>query len=245
MKPLALVTGASRGIGAAIAETLAGAGFRVAIHFRSNREAAVKVLEKIRSQKGEGFLCDFDLADGATTSAGMEALVKEHGPLQVLVNNAGVTGDQLILRQSEAEIDRLLNTNLKGPILVTRDAIKSMIKAKKGGSIIFISSVVGETGNAGQSVYSASKAALLGFAKSLAREVASRQIRVNVVTPGFIRTDMTENLTEAQKESILRSIPLETLGEAADIAHAVRFLATNESRYITGQVLGVNGGMYM
>jgi len=245
VKKIAVVTGASRGIGAAIAEQLAQDGFNVGINFKASTLLAERVLTKITSQGGSAFLMPFDIADPAQVEKAFEAVIKEHGPIFALVNNAGVNRDQLILRQSNESIDEMINTNLKGAIYCSREAIKSMMRAKQGGSVVMISSVVGESGNAGQSIYSATKAALLGLAKSLAREVASRQIRVNAVTPGFIHTDMTENLTEPQKEAILRSIPLGTLGEPKDVAQTVSFLTSPASQYMTGQVLGVNGGMYL
>lgn len=242
-KGIALVTGSSRGIGAAIAKRLAKDGFKVAIHYKSNAAAAENVLKEIKSIGGEGFLVPFEMGDAVSIVSGIEMITKEHGPLAVLVNNAGITGDALIMRQANEQIEQLLRVNLEGSIICTREAVKSMFRAKNGGSIVFISSIVGEHGNAGQAVYAATKAGLIGFAKSIALEVASRNIRSNVVTPGFIATDMTENLTETQKESILRSIPLERMGEPDEIASAVSFLVSGESRYVTGQVIAVNGGM--
>lgn len=242
-KGIALVTGASRGIGAAIAKKLGKHGYNVGVHYRSGKSQAEAVLSEIQSAGGKGFLISFDIGNPAEIAAAMEMMVKEYGPLSALVNNAGMTGDALLMRQSNEQIDQLLQVNLRGAIVCTREAVKYMIKAKNGGSIVFISSVVGETGNAGQSVYAATKSGLIGFAKSIAHEVASRKIRSNVVTPGFIRTDMTENLTETQKESILRSIPLERMGDPEEIAHAVGFLVGQDSSYITGEVIAVNGGM--
>lgn len=240
---LALVTGGSRGIGAAIAKRLARDGFKVAVHYKSNQAAAESVLTEIKSTGGDGFLTKFEMADSASITAGIEAIIKEHGPISALVNNAGITGDALFIRQPNEQIEQLLKVNLEGSIIATREVVKNMIRAKNGGSVVFISSIVGEHGNSGQAVYAATKAGLIGFAKSVALEVASRNIRSNVVTPGFIATDMTENLTETQKESILRGIPLGRMGTSEEIANAVSFLIGNESRYVTGQVIAVNGGM--
>ncbi|MCM0605627.1 MAG: 3-oxoacyl-ACP reductase FabG [Xanthomonadaceae bacterium] len=242
-KGVALVTGASRGIGAAIAKKLGSQGYLVGVHYRSGKSQAEAILSEIKTAGGKGFLISFNIGNPADITNTIEGMVKEYGPVAALVNNAGITGDALLMRQSNEQIDELLNVNLRGAIVCTRECVKSMIKAKNGGSIVFISSVVGETGNAGQSVYSATKSGLIGFAKSIAQEVASRKIRSNVVTPGFIKTDMTENLTDAQKESILRSIPLERMGEPEEVANAVAFLVGTDSRYITGEVIAVNGGM--
>jgi 3-oxoacyl-[acyl-carrier protein] reductase len=170
--------------------------------------------------------------------------LKKHGTVAVLVNNAGVTIDGLLMRMKDEDLDKTLSIDLKGAIYTTRAATKQMMRARTG-SIIQISSVIGEMGNAGQAAYSAAKAGLIGFSKSVAKELGSRAVRVNVVTPGFISTDMTGALTEAQKEAILRSIPLGYLGEPEDVASLVAFLASPGSRYITGQVIGINGGMYM
>lgn len=242
--PVALVTGASRGIGAAIALKLASQGYRVGINYSASEERARAVLDAILSKGGQGFLTRFDVSDSAQVDAEFERIAKDHGPLAVLVNNAGITIDGLLLRLKDDDLDRTLNVDLKGAIYCSRAATKQMMRARTG-SIIQISSVIGEMGNAGQSAYAAAKAGLIGFSKSLAREIASRGVRVNVVTPGFIATEMTSALTEAQKEAILRTIPLGFLGDPQDVANAVAWLAGNESRYVTGQVIGVNGGMYM
>lgn len=243
-KPIALVTGASRGIGAAIAERLARDGFHVLINYSSSAARAQEVLASIQKAGGSGELCAFDIGNAEQVEEKMNALAKSHGALAVLVNNAGITIDSLLVRMKNDDLDRTLNIDLKGAMVCTREASRTMMRARKG-SIIMISSVVGESGNAGQAAYSAAKAGLIGFAKSVAKELASRSVRCNVVTPGFIETDMTESLTEAQKEAILRGIPLGILGKPDDIASLVSFLASDESRYITGQVIGVNGGMYM
>jgi 3-oxoacyl-[acyl-carrier protein] reductase len=242
-QPTALVTGASRGIGAAIAKQLARDGHRVFVNYASNESRAQEVVQAIRAAGGEGEAIRFDVADSSAVDAAFETITKE-GPLAVLVNNAGVTVDSLLLRLKDEDLERTLDIDLKGAIYCTRAACKSMMRARQG-SIIQISSVIGESGNAGQSAYAAAKAGLIGFSKSVAKELASRGIRVNVVAPGYIATEMTAALTEAQKEAILRAVPLGFLGEPKDVAALVAFLAASASRYVTGQVIGVNGGLYM
>lgn len=244
MKPAALVTGASRGIGAAIARRLAKDGFHVLVNFSSSEEKAREVLEQIREQGGSGELCGFDVSNAERIDEAFERINRSHGALSALINNAGVSIDSLLLRLKDEDLDRTLAINLKGAIFCTRAAARQMMRARQG-SIVQISSVVGECGNAGQSAYAASKAGLIGFSKSIAKELGSRQIRVNVVTPGYVTTDMTGALTEAQKEAILRSVPLGFLGAPEDVASLVAYLASPESRYVTGQVIGVNGGMHM
>ena len=242
--PIALVTGASRGLGAAIAEKLALDGHLVLLNYASNEAKAKDLQAKIQAAGGKAELCGFDVSDSKQVDEKFAWIAETHGPLGTLVNNAGITIDSLLMRLKDEDLDRTLNIDLKGAIYCTRAATKQMMRARQG-SVIQISSVVGEAGNAGQSAYAAAKAGLIGFAKSIAKELASRQVRVNVVAPGFIETDMTGALTEAQKEAILRSIPLGFLGKPEDIAATVAFLASPASRYITGQVIGVNGGMYM
>jgi 3-oxoacyl-[acyl-carrier protein] reductase len=243
-KPIALVTGASRGIGAAIASSLAAQGFHALINYTSNEEKARAVQTRIQAAGGQADLCQFDVSQSAQVDEKFDWIAKTFGNLNVLVNNAGITVDGLLLRMKDEDLDRTLNVDLKGAIYCSRAAAKQMMRERKG-SIIHVSSVIGEMGNAGQSAYAAAKAGLIGFSKSIARELSSRQIRVNVVTPGFIATDMTGALTETQKESILRTVPLGFLGEPDDVASVVAFLASPASRYITGQVIGVNGGLYM
>jgi 3-oxoacyl-[acyl-carrier protein] reductase len=243
-KPLALVTGASRGIGAAIAIRLAKDGFHVLVNYASNEAKAKEVAHQIISAGGEATLCHFDVANSAQVDEKFEWIAKTHGPLAVLVNNAGITIDGLLMRLKDEDLDKTINVDLKGAIYTTRAAAKQMMRARSG-SIVQISSVIAEMGNPGQAAYSAAKAGLIGFSKSVAKELGSRNVRVNVVTPGFIATDMTGALTEAQKEAILRSIPLGYLGETEDVASLASFLASSSSRYITGQVIGINGGMYM
>jgi 3-oxoacyl-[acyl-carrier protein] reductase len=243
-KNLALVTGASRGIGAAIAKQLAADGFHVLINYSANEARALQVLEQITQAGGTGELCGFDVSQSEQVDEKIEAMGKAHGPLQVLVNNAGITVDSLLIRMKNEDLEKTLDIDLKGAIYCTRAAVKQMMRARSG-SIIQVSSVVGESGNAGQSAYSAAKAGLIGFSKSVAKELGGRQVRVNVVTPGFIDTEMTATLTDAQKEAILQGVPMGLFGHPEDVAHLVSFLASPMSRYITGQVIGVNGGMYM
>jgi 3-oxoacyl-[acyl-carrier protein] reductase len=243
-KQIALVTGASRGIGAAIAARLAKDGFHVLLNYSSNEGKAREVQTRIQAEGGKADLCQFDVSVSSQVDEKFDWVAKTFGPLAVLVNNAGITIDGLLLRLKDEDLDRTLAVDLKGAIYCTRAAAKQMMR-ERTGSIIQISSIIGETGNAGQAAYAAAKAGLIGFAKSVAKELSSRQIRVNVVTPGYISTDMTGALTEAQKEAILRAIPLGYVGAPEDVASVVAFLASPSSRYMTGQVLGVNGGMYM
>jgi 3-oxoacyl-[acyl-carrier protein] reductase len=243
-KPSALVTGASRGIGAAIAKKLAQKGYFVWVNYASHGEEAKKVVTEIQAHGGEAQSIQFDVSDPSAVDQAFEQIAKDSGSLSVLVNNAGINRDGLILRLKDEDIENLLAINLKGTIYCTRAASKQMLRNKKG-SIIQISSVVGETGNPGQSVYSATKAGIIGFSKSIAKELATRKIRVNVVTPGYIQTEMTEVLTEEQKEEILRRIPLGSMGSPEDVAECVAFLASDSSQYITGQIIGVNGGLYI
>lgn len=243
-KALALVTGGSRGIGATICLRLATEGYHVLINYSSNEAKAKEVLDQILTQGGSGELVGFNVSDSSQVDEKFDAIAKSKRPLRVLVNNAGITIDSLLLRLKDEDLDRTLDVDLKGAIYCTRAATKLMMKERQG-SVIQISSVVGESGNAGQSAYAAAKAGLIGFSKSVAKELGSRQIRINVVTPGFISTDMTGALTDAQKEAILRNVPLGFFGAPEDVASLVAFLASPASRYITGQVIGVNGGMYM
>jgi 3-oxoacyl-[acyl-carrier protein] reductase len=243
-KPLALVTGGSRGIGAGICLRLAKEGFHVIVNYSSNESKARALSEQIHALGGSASIRAFDVSDSQAVEAAFSDIAKIHGPVQVLVNNAGINVDSLIIRLKDEDLDRVMNVDLKGAIYCTREAAKQMMRARKG-SIIQISSVIGEMGNAGQAAYSAAKAGLLGFSKSVAKELGSRGVRVNVITPGFIATEMTESLTEDQKQAIVRNIPLGAIGLPEDIAGSVAFLASEDSRYITGQVIGVNGGMYM
>lgn len=243
-KPVALVTGGSRGIGASIVSKLAKDGFNVMINYASNEERARKLRDQLVAEGASAELCGFDVSNSVQVDEKIEWVTKTYGPIHTLVNNAGITIDGLLMRMKDEDLSRTLDVDLKGAIFCTRAATRQMMRARQG-SVIMISSVIGEMGNAGQSAYAAAKAGLIGFTKSVAKELASRQIRANVVTPGFISTDMTEALTEAQKEAILRGIPLGSLGTPEDVASLVSFLASPASRYITGQVIGVNGGLYI
>lgn len=240
---VAIVTGASRGIGRAIAVALAAQGAKVVASAR-NGEALASLVDEIRTQGGQAVAVVGDVALDADASNLVDQAVAAFGTLDILVNNAGITRDSLLLRMKSEDWDAVLDTNLKGAFLCTRAAAKVMSK-QRSGRIINISSVVGEMGNAGQANYCASKAGLLGLTKSVARELARRNVTVNAITPGFIVTDMTEGMTDKAREAMTEQIPLGRLGAAQDIANAVLFLASERSAYITGQVLGVNGGMYM
>ena len=233
----ALVTGASRGIGAAIADGLAAAGARVI--GTATSEAGARAIGERLGERGEGAV--LDVSDADSVQALMAAL--DTAP-DILVNNAGITRDNLLLRMKPEEWDDILQTNLSGVYRMSKACLRGMMK-KKAGRIISIASVVGVMGNAGQSNYAAAKAGIIGFSKSLAREVGSRGITVNVIAPGFIRTDMTGALDESQQETLQGQIPLGRLGEADDIAAAAVFLASPAGAYITGETLHVNGGMYM
>ena len=240
--PVALVTGASRGIGAAIAQELAVRGYRV-IGTATTPEGAGRIGTALAAYPGcQG--ASLDVNDGPAVDALIDRIVQEQGGLQVLVNNAGITRDQLAMRMKDDDWDAVIDTNLKAVFRVSRAAIKPMMK-QRFGRIISITSVVGASGNPGQVNYAAAKAGVAGMARALARELGSRGITVNCVAPGFIDTDMTANLPEAQQKALQSQIPLGRLGKPADIAHAVAYLASKEAGYVTGQELHVNGGMYM
>jgi len=236
------VTGASRGIGRAIALRLASGGATVVCVARgANADATVA---EIAAAGGKAFAQGLDVTDAAAVEALIKGTVEQHGRLDILVSNAGITRDQLMLRMKRADWDDVLATNLTAAFTLCQAALRPMIK-QRAGRIVAISSVVGQMGNAGQANYAASKAGLIGFCKALAREVASRQVTVNVVAPGLVDTDMTRAITEAAKTDWSSQIPLARLGTPDDIAAAVGFLASDDAAYITGQVLAVNGGMYM
>ena len=243
-KSIALVTGGSRGIGAAISQKLGAQGFHVIVNYVSNETKAAEVVQKITAAGGSAEAMKFDVSHEDEIVKAMEEISKKGMPLAVLVNNAGISEDSLILRLKKESLDRTLQTNLVSAILLSKEAVKLMMK-NRNGSIIQISSVVGEMGNAGQVAYSAAKAGMLGLTKSLAKEVASRKIRVNAVTPGYIETDMTHELNETQKNTIIDDIPMGCLGSVSDVANLVGFLAGPDSHYITGQVIGINGGLYI
>lgn len=240
-KSIALVTGASRGIGAAIAQTLAEQGHKV-IGTATTVEGAARIGEALSPWGGRGVALNVN--DAAACEALVDALVKEEGGLHVLVNNAGITKDTLALRMKDEDWDAVLDTNLKAVFRLCRLAIKPMMKQRMG-RIVSITSVVGASGNPGQANYAAAKAGLAGMSRALAREVGSRGITVNCVAPGFIATDMTAALPEAQQQALLAQIPLARLGEAKEVAAAVAFLAGPGGGYVTGSELHVNGGMYM
>lgn len=237
---VALVTGASRGIGAAIADKLASGGARVFGTATSGSGAALISARKVKGLTG----MVLDVNDADDISSVLAEITAQAKAPTILVNNAGVTRDQLLMRMSEDDWDMVLDTNLRSVYRLSKACLRGMMKARQG-RIISISSVVGAIGNAGQANYAAAKAGMMGFSRSLAREVGSRGITVNVVAPGFIDTDMTRELSETQREAMLKDIPLNRLGEAAEIAEAVSFLASSSAAYITGQTLHVNGGMYL
>jgi 3-oxoacyl-[acyl-carrier protein] reductase len=242
---VALVTGASRGIGRAIAVALARGGASLALNYAGNEAAAQEALKLVEAAGApRARLLRFDVADPAACSKAVEEVVAELGGLNILVNNAGIAIDQLLMRLKDEDWKRQLDVNLTGAFNLVRAASRPMMKAR-GGAIVNLSSVVGEMGNAGQVAYAASKAGLIGLTKSVARELASRNIRCNAVTPGFVDTDMTSALPEAARTRMLESIPLARLGSAEDVANAVCFLASDQAAYVTGEVLKVNGGMYM
>ena len=239
---VALVTGASRGIGRAIAQTLAKQGATVVAAARG--ENARAVAEEITAAGGRAEFATVDVAAPGNTEAAVDGVVARHGRIDILVNNAGIARDQLMLRLKREDWDAVIATNLTAAFALTQAALKYMIR-QRSGRIVSISSVVGQGGNAGQANYAASKAGLIGFSKAVALEVASRGITVNVVAPGLIETDMTKTITEQAREGWENRIPLKRLGTPEDVAAAVCFLASQEASYITGQVLAVNGGMYM
>jgi 3-oxoacyl-[acyl-carrier protein] reductase len=238
---VALVTGASRGIGAAIADTLAARG-AIVIGTATSESGAQAIGERLAAHGGAGRA--LNVTDGAAVEALIEAIGKEFGAVTILVNNAGITRDQLLMRMKDEDWQAILDTNLSSVYRTSKAVMRGMMKARKG-RIVNIASVVGVTGNPGQSNYAAAKAGIIAFSKSLAREIGSRGITVNVVAPGFIDTDMTRALTEDQRQALLGQIALGRLGEPDDIAQAVLFLASPAAAYITGETMHVNGGMYM
>lgn len=241
---VAFVTGGSRGIGRACATVLAKQGCRVVISYVGGEAAAAETVALIEAAGGQAETVKFDVANMEATEQAVAETAKRLGRLDIMVANAGISIDGLLIRMKEADLDRTLAVNVKGALACAKAAIKPMVRTK-GGRIIFISSVVGESGNAGQAAYAASKGALLGVAKSLAREYASRAITVNAVTPGYIETDMTHALNDDQQRAMLTGVPLARPGTAQEVAAAVAFLASDEAAYVTGHTLKVNGGMYM
>ncbi len=241
---VALVTGGSRGIGREIVLCLARQGARVVINYRENREAAEGVLEKVLSEDGLAEMAPFDVARQDEVEEAVKGVIDRHEKVDILINNAGMTIDGLLVRQSANDWDRIIDVNLRGVFHCTRAASRRMIR-QRYGRIVNLTSVAGQMGNVGQSVYAASKAGIVGFTKSMARELAPRGITVNAVAPGFIETEMTASLNEETRSRYLGAIPLARFGGGDDVALTVAFLAGPGGGYITGQTIGVNGGLYM
>ncbi|HZT42692.1 MAG TPA: 3-oxoacyl-[acyl-carrier-protein] reductase [Chthonomonadaceae bacterium] len=241
---VAVVTGAGRGIGRAIALKLAEEGAKVVVNYSRSAEAAEQVVAQIRAQDREAIAVQADVADAAQVEALFTAARERFERIDLLVNNAGVTRDKLLLRMSEEDWDAVLDTNLKGAFLCAR-AVAPLFLKQKGGGIVNVGSVIGTVGGAGQANYSASKAGLVGLTKSLAKELGSRNVRVNAVAPGFIETEMTEVLKPDYREAILRQIPLGRFGTVEDVARVVAFLCSEDAAYIQGQVISINGGLFM
>ena len=243
LTPTALVTGGSRGIGRAIAVTLAAAGLQVYLTYVSKPDEAEQTVSAIEQAGGTARAFRVDVADAASVAAFFQDEIKDKVSLEVLVNNAGITKDGLVLRMKDEDFDRVLGVNLRGAFVCLREAAKIMTRQRRG-RIVNIASVVGQMGSAGQINYAAAKAGLIGVTKSAAKELAGRSITVNAVAPGFIETDMTAALSDEARQAYARAIPLGRLGTAQDVADAVAFLASDKAAYITGQVLAVNGGLY-
>lgn len=241
---VALVTGASRGIGREIALEFAREGADVAVNYAGSEEKAREVAEEIKAMGRKALLVQCDVSDSQAVQDMIKSVVDYFGGLDILVNNAGITRDNLILRMKEEEWDAVINTNLKGVFLCTKAAARAMMK-KRSGCIINISSIVGITGNPGQANYVAAKSGVIGLTKTTAKEFASRGITVNAIAPGFISTDMTEDLPEEVKEAMIKQVPLARIGEPKEIARVALFLASSDSSYMTGQILRVDGGMGM
>ena len=241
---IAVVTGGSRGIGRAMCQRLAALGALVIVNYVSNPAAAEETVQSIRSAGGKAESVQFNVASGGEIEAAFKKILEAHGRVDILVNNAGITRDGLLMKMKDEQWDEVLNTNLKGVFLCTKAVSRAMMK-QRWGRIINITSVVGFAGNAGQANYAAAKAGIVGFTKSVAKELASRGITVNGVAPGYIVTDMTKDLSEEVTNMIKEEIPMGVLGEAEDIAGAVAYLASDDARYVTGQFIHVNGGMFM
>lgn len=244
MDKVALITGATRGIGKQIAITLAKEGYHIALNYRKENEDLENTIKEIEENKVTCFAVKGDVSSFEDCEELAKQVIEKFGKIDVLVNNAGITKDMLLMRMKKEDFEQVIDVNLIGTFNVTKNVISHMLKARSG-RIINISSVVGVSGNAGQTNYSASKAGMIGFTKSLAKEVASRGILVNAVAPGFIETSMTEVLKDEVKEEIAKSIPLKRMGTSEDVANVVKFLASEDSCYITGKVLHVDGGMLM
>ncbi|HCT7480917.1 TPA: 3-oxoacyl-[acyl-carrier-protein] reductase [Staphylococcus aureus] len=244
MTKSALVTGASRGIGRSVALQLAEEGYNVAVNYAGSKEKAEAVVEEIKAKGVDSFAIQANVADADEVKAMIKEVISQFGSLDVLVNNAGITRDNLLMRMKEQEWDDVIDTNLKGVFNCIQKATPQMLR-QRSGAIINLSSVVGAVGNPGQANYVATKAGVIGLTKSAARELASRGITVNAVAPGFIVSDMTDALSDELKEQMLTQIPLARFGQDTDIANTVAFLASDKAKYITGQTIHVNGGMYM
>lgn len=243
---VALVTGASRGIGRAIATTLAARGATVAVNYASSEAAAAQLCDEIIAAGGKAIAVGFDVADEDAVVAGIKRITDELGGLHILVNNAGISIDGLLMRAKREDLRRTLAVNLEGAVYCSKAAARYLLKAKDAGRIINVTSVVGETGNGGQSMYAASKAGLIGLTKSLAQELSGRRVTVNAVSPGFIETDMTDAALQGDaREQLLAKIPLRRIGAASEVAEAVAWLASPAAAYVTGHVLRVNGGLAM
>lgn len=240
----AIVTGGSRGIGKAIALQLASAGANVVVNYIHSAEAAKEVVEEVKSMGREALAIQANVGNQADVGYFVKEVLNQFKTIDILVNNAGITRDNLLLRMKEKEWDEVLDTNLKGAFLMTKAVIRKMIRNKKG-KIVNITSIVGISGNAGQANYAAAKAGLIGFTKSVAKEVASRGIQVNAIAPGYVKTEMTAALPENIQKGLLNMIPAKRIGNPKDIAHMVTFLSSDFSDYITGQVIHVDGGMHM
>ncbi|MDA8189096.1 MAG: 3-oxoacyl-[acyl-carrier-protein] reductase [Dehalococcoidales bacterium] len=241
---VALVTGASRGIGRATALRLAEAGARVGVNYNSSPNAAAEVVETIRSRGGQAITLPGDVSSPEAVQAMVASLVESFGKIDILVNNAGIIRDTLLLRMSEADWDAVLNTNLKSAFTCTKAVVRYMMK-QRWGRIVNVSSVSGILGNPGQANYSSAKAGLIAFTKTVAREFASRGITANAVAPGFIATDITSGLSRDTKDSLIKQIPLERFGKAEEVAELIAFLASDRAAYITGQVIPIDGGLAM
>lgn len=239
---IALVTGASRGIGRAVALELAACGAAVAANYAGSQQAAEDLVAAIEANGGTAFACQADVSDPSSCANLVDRVIERYGRLDVLVNNAGITRDGLLVRMSDEDWDAVIGTNLTGVFSMTRAAAKHMMKARTG-SIVNVTSVVGIMGNAGQANYSAAKAGVIGLTKSVARELAGRGVRCNAVAPGFIETDMTAQLNESVREQILGGIAMKRFGHAGDVAKAVTFFASDDAAYVTGQILAIDGGM--
>jgi 3-oxoacyl-[acyl-carrier protein] reductase len=239
---VAVVTGGGRGIGRAIVLALGKEGVKVLINYRGKKESALETLEELKKLGGEGEIYQADVSVEEEVEKMFNFVIEKWGKLDILVNNAGITKDNLLIRMKSEEWDQVINTNLRGVFLCTRSALKIMLK-QRSGRIINISSVVGLKGNIGQANYASAKAGIIGFTKAVAREVASRGITVNAIAPGFIKTEMTDVLSEEMKKKVLDEIPLGRFGDPEDVANAVKFLVSDEASYITGIVLNVDGGL--